>query len=688
VEAPAGTHGRGNMGGPFVRHVRDTKCAMLLALSCMCALAAGYAATLWLWPKAMVSAGDDPLGALERIVAASLLALTLGVAISATLATIHRLDRGPLVWAFGLVAPIGILELRRHAPWRSRRAVDISRAEILAVVPGLAALLAWIAFVVWRSFVVFVMVHDALSYHMPRAMMLVRAHGYSPVVAPDVRLSWPANYELLLADVILLTGSDRACGLVGIGAWVWLLVTVAAITERWWGRGPHVLTVVLVTAAAPVMLVIAGAHKNDALSATLFLVSIHFGARWLARPRAASYVLACLALALAVGTKAHFPALGLALVGMLALAGLRARKSGERPTLGRLLGWASLPVVASLVLGGQVYLVNLAATGRPLPLLLGSSAPPRWRYPFEFLYLMAMAPFSPRWPDDVWCAWTHSYWFLPTYDLFFSNFGALAVVLGVGVCFGAWRYARRNDCMSERVAASLGIVVAMTALMLIPFRAPPAFFAFPRFALALAPLAPLWTIGPLQAELWRSGRAGRLGAFALAFGATGHFAYQAVRAAKLDRYEPLSFVLDVVDHPDLSRQIVDFPSRAASVVDRIAGPDDSIAFDGDDFDSWIYPAYGRELRRKVTLLPAGPEPVAIPDDAKWVLVDRNWTCWFGDPEFTDLGQWRDHIGRGRPTPEELRVVRQLGNDPRFVLRYHDTSYNQVIFERVTQLADH
>jgi hypothetical protein len=123
--------------------------------------------------------------------------------------------------------------------------------------------------------------------------------------------------------------------------------------------------------------------------------------------------------------------------------------------------------------------------------------------------------------------------------------------------------------------------------------------------------------------------------------------------------------------------------RAASVVDRLAGPDDTIAIHG-GFDTWIHPAFGARLTRPVVFLPTKPGPVVVPSAAKWVIVDRSWTLIWGNTAFQHMGQFHNYIGRGAATEEDVRVVQALRLDPNFRLVFQDPAHNQAVFERVEE----
>ena len=81
-------------------------------------------------------------------------------------------------------------------------------------------------------------------------------------------------------------------------------------------------------------------------------------------------------------------------------------------------------------------------------------------------------------------------------------------------------------------------------------------------------------------------------------------------------------MIDVFHNPEDRRPFVR-RDRAATAFDAVAGPDEVCAFDV-SYDTWVYPAYGRGWTRKVEFLKPAAGDVVIPDDVRWVLVDRSW----------------------------------------------------------------
>jgi hypothetical protein len=169
-------------------------------------------------------------------------------------------------------------------------------------------------------------------------------------------------------------------------------------------------------------------------------------------------------------------------------------------------------------------------------------------------------------------------------------------------------------------------------------------------------------------------------------GGLGIAAYGAVsiwRFGVHDAYAPIEWVIDVFHDPDDRRPFVR-RDRAATAFDAVAGPDEVCAFDV-HYDTWVYPAYGRDRTRKVEFLKPSAGDVVIPDDVQWVLVDRSWNVFFGHPKFVDMGK-AQYLGRGRPTDDDVKVYRQLRRDPRFELVYDERRYNQAVFHRLAPAA--
>ncbi|MFP5247785.1 MAG: hypothetical protein ACLGH0_13920, partial [Thermoanaerobaculia bacterium] len=134
---------------------------------------------------------------------------------------------------------------------------------------------AWTAYVGWRACFIPPANHDALAYHFTRAVLLARNHGFAHFFAPDGRINdLPANYELLLAQVLLVMRSDRVTEWISVAFYLALLLATAALVQRWWTSSAPVAESVIAVAAAPVALLASGADKNDLMTNVFCVAAI------------------------------------------------------------------------------------------------------------------------------------------------------------------------------------------------------------------------------------------------------------------------------------------------------------------------------------------------------------------------------------------------------------------------------
>jgi hypothetical protein len=667
----------------------------------------------------------------ERARATALLALALALILSWALALPRVLTRGTLLGG-GLCIAIGADWLGRRGGeslvrgrpgWGSvikQRLFALRGREVDAeVATGIVSMLGWVAlggwciFALWRGATVFSPNHDAVAYHLPKAALLALAHGYQTFDGPDARVSfWPCDYELLLADVILLDGNDVHTAWVSTASLAAFLLAVGALAERWWGPGPHVVLAILLAAGMTVVLLLSDAQKNDLMAAALFVTAIALTARWAMTGEAAPALMAFVSVAIALGTKVSAGFLIGALAPVAGWGAWRQWRRGLRVSLVRLALSGAGALALALLLGCVVFVRNLMHAGRVIPEDPGMPATydgfaNLWRFP-----LLAFArPFALS-ADAIWVPWQQTslhlagasshlagassqlagasggYRHWARHDLFFSEWGLPSSLLLLAVPFGVARYARRvgpgEATPRERGLASLGFLLAF--LLFLPIQVPRigvlATSALCRYTIFLPVVIALWTAVPAVAELSARGGRARLVAAASLFGTGVLFVGYARYEATKDVYEPLDYVLSIAEHPEDRRSRRSGQNfRAAVIVDRIAGPTDEIAFDG-AFDAWSYYCFGAALQRKVTYLhPERGLPVTIPASATWVVVDRIANIDFGHPSFRATGDW-SFLGRGNPAPEDLAVFEQMQRDPAFKLVYAYEEKNQAIFRRL------
>jgi hypothetical protein len=619
---------------------------------------------------------DDAAALFDTLCAVAVSALAVWIATSWVLAFAGALRAAPLTVASAIELAVGVGWLYRSRRAATRTYRMMSRWTLAATVIGLLPVVLWVPFVLWRGTVLPPYSHDVLAYHLPKAVLLMQADGYRFFDIPDPRIAtWPWNYELLLADSMILTGSDHLTAALSTFSYVVVVLFAARTAAAWWGGGSHVALVSAIVATAPVVVLHSGLHKNDLLFSALAMGALAWSARWLAAGCVASGLLAILAVALALGTKLSAP-LVIAPVGVLLFLGARRHRE--------VAGWRTLALVcvgaavASLLLGSGVYAANLVHVHKPFL----SPPQPRgygvWSNIWEFTSMLVLSPFANEDHKAVWNVFHHAYWWWPENDVWSSDWGPLASALAFLLLPCLWRY-RGGASRTERAATCLAAL--FTYVFLLPINVYPAGFynSFVRYTVFAMPLVACWTLSPLLLEIER--RAGR---FAAAAGVLLAVVVAAGGSRSLytfglhDAYAPIEYVAYVLDHPD-SRIPFVRTNRAATALDLVAAPDDTSAFDL-GFDTWVYPAYGAGWTRRVEFLRPADGEVAIPDEANWVVVDRSWNVFFGHPRFVDMGKWY-LLGRGHPTDEDLKVYRQLVKDDRFELVYDDRQENQALFHR-------
>ena len=376
----------------------------------------------------------------------------------------------------------------------------------VGVALALLPVVLWAAFVAWRGTLLPVYDHDALAYHLPKAVMLAKAGGYRVFDVPEARIAtWPCDYELLLADSMILTGGDAATASIGTLAYVVLVLMAAWIAAAWWGPGLHVAVAAAAVATAPLVVLHSGLHKNDLLLSVFATGAFAWAGRWAARGCRASGLFSCVALLLAAGTKASaaFPVAGALPVLVLGLYRHR-RTLGAPAAAVFVVGGAVLAVL----LGGVTYAANLVVLHRLIAAPPYQSGYGDGSSIWQFTTMLVMAPFSPL-AAAVWNPFRGEYWWWPANDIWFSHFGALFSVLTVALVPCVWRYARRGSCRVERAAASLSALAAY--VLTLPIRGRPfGFFAGEgRYVFFVLPFVVGWTLCPCSSRFSES-RTGRV----------------------------------------------------------------------------------------------------------------------------------------------------------------------------------
>lgn len=587
----------------------------------------------------------DQTTALERLTAFAAAAIASWIGINWLLALTHTFTRGALFAALAVFLIAAAVVLVRGLQWPRPGIVTIAACIPIAL---------WIAYVLWRGIVLPPDNHDALAYHLPKAVLMIDAHGYGRFLTGDPRVAvLPANYELLLADVLLLTGTDHITEWWGTLFYGLFLLATGAAIQRWFGSGLHVAASVLAAAACPVLLLHSGADKNDLMTCFFAVCALMWGARWSVHGGTMPWILTIISLAAAGGTKPHAAAVLLGLAPFLA-AGAMRKGVPLRLTI----------VTATIAFGlggGAVYAYDLVhRISGTTPNFAGYGDWANW---WRFPYMALAEPFS-RDPSAVWVPWSGEWWFWPRYEIFFSGFGPLFTIL---VCLTPYCLYRFRDRVPERFVFCIAAAVAAFAIMPLQFRPLGFFGGLPRFMAFIVPAVIGCSLAPIVRRYPSPWLVAALAVY---------FMWQAVLCAVNDRFSPFGYARWAAAHPG-TRVVWFNPWRAGSVVDRLAGPQDTVAVDG-GFDTWIYPAMGERHSRRIEFI--APGAAVVPPEAQWVMVDKSWNAiWSG---VTDLGHVRGAIEHGAADTEDTRVIRALRKDRRFRLVYYDPRHNQAVFRRV------
>jgi hypothetical protein len=640
-----------------------------------------------------------PAGACEHAAASAACGLTLWTGLNWVLAFGHVLGRPAIVALEVALAAAGAAAIA----FSRRRLRDIPYPfpalggridRPLVVLIALVPIALWLAYASARGLVLPVVAPDANTYHFPKALLLLETHGYHRFPHPDFRVTgYPFDYELLLADVLAVDGSDRGTACVTVAFFALFLLAAAAQAERMTGadgqpcgRAGVILTILLV-AATPIGLLQSGEHKNDLLAASAAALAFLFLGRWVARGERLYGVLAVACVALDVGTKPSGAFVG-AVAAPLFVAGLvRSLRASSRPA-GEAVLHAGVAIAAFVFLGGAVVALNLAAGAGFFgiaPSFQQDTAYGAWRNLLAFPALLLAVPYSPS-PIDVYVPWRHERWWWMAYEMHTSHYGILFTPIALAMVPLVVQDLRSAARSPERTArlVTLGASLA-AAVVMVPMRVSPSqeggFNCFPRYLLYAMAAIVAYVVPRAWIALRRPGTPEGPRETAAIAAAGAFFVWSAIRIAAQDIYEPFDYVWDTFantgENAPLPRQSGD---RVAFFLDRVAAPRDRVLFDA-GYDAWTYPAFGSDWKRPIAFAPDDPGPLDVPDDVRWVAVDRAYRVIWGDPTFKTMANASAHFFRGKPAPEDLRTITQLRADPRFRLVFRSFQSNQALFER-------
>jgi hypothetical protein len=675
---------------------------LTLTLFLLCLSLTGVAATAWLWSlDSDADAGGAP-GLLEGLASAILVTTSLWVATNWALAPLHAIHPPLLLAASIALALASAVFLRRQArasgaayATLTRVASSPSGLTVLSAIAIVLPMALWIAFVAWRSTITLGLNYDGLSYHLPRAVDIVQTGTWRYLPVEDFRLAWfPANYEMMLADVLAFTGSDALTPLVSIWQYVAGVAVCAAWGERRWGSGARAWIGALAWASTPLALLHSGHVKNDVLTMVCTVSVALWGARWVTRGGTAPFVLALVAAAMGVGTKPTggfaAPAIFVAFVPFGLFRQLRATLPSAKQVAAFVAGSAALLCLLGIApfaahLAHPHVATDLGMTPAEMARTNITPSYSGWNNLWRFPILAWLRAFDGS-THLVYAPWAHAGWYWPKYELYFADFGAmvscLALLLPVAAAFALASRRRPTAAISsarEHAAASLFLVATFVTTLMMQYRIDGAFNSFGRYVLFVPLLVVDWGLLPLIDRL-RTSRARVVTAVVIAAQAS-FFVFEGFAIGEHDEFASGNYLRSLLLPPERRLVQSGFFPRAAQVLDGAAGPHDRVLIDG-DFGAWIYPAYGRDRTRAVEVAPLQAEARArAVDRADWVAIDRFWAICWGADSFLDMGHPLS-FETGKPTPREVEFYVQMTDDPRFVVFFADYKHGQVVFRRV------
>ena len=641
---------------------------MLLALTAATFLVLGRELSARLWRNAAA-----PLSGTEQIVSAASVGFALWIGSLWAFALSGWLTAPAIALRNILLAVLAAaLWLQR---WRgvSRQAEAPAGKRVSLALLVFVPIALWSAFILWRGEAVPPLSHDVLAYHLPKAAFYTRAGAYDPLPALPARArNIPVNYELLLADVLLIEGDDEVTEWLSLLHYLFFVTAGAALARRWWGGSLLTdATVAVLCGALPVALLHSGAHKNDLMTAAFAAAAMVWLGRFISGGESPSLLLAAATLMMAAGTKPQ--AAVLAIVSIPLTLWRMWRDPAFWP---RLLRIVAVSFLFTILLGGAFWpLDRRASIGAPG--FVRSSAPigyGDWVNLWQVPYVLITAPFSAS-AMALSVPWSDAPWFWRRYEIYFSELGVPFSICALLLPVGIWMTRGHNrGSLTERVAVSAVALATFLAMLPVVFR-PLGFYAIssPRYVLFIVPVVFAWTVAPL---LQLSVAARRIvPALAIVI-----FVVYAVFAATKDVFVPPTYLAWA--SANRGTRVIPFdPNRAASIVDRVAAPDASVAIEAAD-GTWIYPLFGSDLMRRVELIPGGTVP-ARPPDVEWLVIDRKFSSVWKHPEFRDLSQTGRFIARGGAPLLSDPLFLAADRDPGWQRIYVDAPTGQAVFRRLS-----
>lgn len=467
------------------------------------------------------------------------------------------------------------------------------RADLWVALLSIGALvsLAWQAFV---GAVLPVYAYDGLTYHLTTVATWVQSGDLEPTRLSLCCSRFPLNGELLSAWPTVMTGDDRAVGLVQVG---FVLLGAAAVAGI--ARTARLPAHAAVAAGAlfvltPVVLAQAPTPYLDVVIAALALAGLHAALRFVRTGRIAHAVGAGLAAGLVSGTKGTGLLWAVA-IGLITVAGVVVAVRRDGPPARR-RGAAALLTAGVLVvlLGSFWYVRNWVDTDNPFypwkievagqvlfdgPISLDTATDPS-------------TPIDAPWPEVVARSWGSDLAFwnngIVSYDERLGGLGPLWAYLGapLGVVVAVVLLRRRE-------LAGVAFVAVGVVFLLQPYR------WWARFTL---PLAALGAVAVVAVACWlgsrRAGRALRGAALVLAAIGAGTVV-RGVDPAAHGTQLSITDVLDLAASPASERTLGRVFLDEYEFVDRMPDDAEVVADLRASAFRFVYPLFGDDLGNRV-----------------------------------------------------------------------------------------
>ena len=477
---------------------------------------------------------------------------------------------------------------------------------------GLAA-----AAIAWRAVLAFVLppfAYDSLTYHLTAVAQWVQEGSIAPNDYSLCCARYPHNGEVVAAWPALFLGRDALVDLPQVGFALLGALATGSLARSAGVAAGGALAAGALFALTPVVLAQANVAYVDVATVAMLLSSLALLARFLEapafsfqaaragpQPRWALLVPGGLAAGLALGTKQ----IGIPMAGVLVVlvfahlvrAALRGRVRWAPAAGGALLFLACI-----LVTGGYWYVRNVVEVGSPVwPVEVQFLGTTVFSGPTSLRELLTVPPggsetwwleIARSWSQDL-LVWRQSVY---SYEQRLGGLGPVWIWLSLPAAgFFALLVARRRPTVAVNVLLPLAIIFALQ-----PYR------WWARFTLYLACVGAIGLVYVVQELRGRRALAQSIATATVVLAATG----AAIASWKVEpggRADPLTArqVLGLVDDRggrdspgrlffDEYRWVDDVPPEATIGVERSAEP---IRF--------LYPFFGHDFGRRVTVLPPG-----------------------------------------------------------------------------------